>query len=283
MEIITDVNLMQQRCLSAREQGRRIAFVPTMGYLHAGHRSLLEEGRRRGELLVLSIFVNPTQFGQGEDFESYPRDLTSDAGLAEAAGVDLIFAPEARDMYPPGYATYVDVEGLTDTLCGRSRPGHFRGVTTVVTKLFTIVQPHLALFGCKDFQQLAVIRRMTGDLNLPVEIVGMPIVREADGLAMSSRNVYLSKSERSQALALVDALRLAGRLARGGESSAAAIIEAVRRRIVSEPDAGIDYIQICRKDSLEDQPVIGRDSVLLLAVKIGKTRLIDNAYLFEEV
>jgi pantoate--beta-alanine ligase len=283
MKIINDVTQMQQLCLAARQQGQRIAFVPTMGYLHAGHRSLLEEGRHRGDLLVLSIFVNPTQFGQGEDFESYPRDLSGDAALAEDAGVDLIFAPEARDMYPRGYATYVDVEGLTDTLCGRSRPGHFRGVTTVVAKLFTIVQPHLALFGCKDFQQLAVIRRMTGDLNLPVEIVGMPIVREADGLAMSSRNVYLSKAERCQALALVDALRLAGKLARGGESSAAAIIETVRRRLLDEPDADIDYIQICQQDTLEDQPVVGRDSVLLLAVKIGKTRLIDNAYLFEEV
>jgi pantoate--beta-alanine ligase len=282
MEIITDVIQMQQHCLSAREQGRRIAFVPTMGYLHAGHRSLLEAGRRRCDLLVLSIFVNPTQFGQGEDFESYPRDLSSDAALAEAAGVDLIFAPEARQMYPNGYATYVDVEGLTDTLCGRSRPGHFRGVTTVVTKLFTIVQPHLAFFGSKDFQQLAVLRRMTSDLNLPVEIVGMPIVREADGLAMSSRNVYLSTQERCQALALVDALRLAGKLTRDGESSAATIIEAVRRRIVREPDAGIDYIQICQQNTLDDVLVVDHHSVLLLAVKIGKTRLIDNAYLFDE-
>lgn len=283
MEIITDVKLMQQRCLAAREQGQRIAFVPTMGFLHAGHRSLLEAGRVRCDLLVLSIFVNPTQFGQGEDFESYPRDLTSDAALAEGAGVDLIFAPEARQMYPHGYATYVEVEGLTDTLCGRSRPGHFRGVTTVVTKLFTLVQPHLAFFGCKDFQQLAVIRRMTADLNLPVEIIGMPIVREADGLAMSSRNVYLSPKERAQALALVESIRLAGSLARGGECSAATLIEKVRRRILREPDASIDYIQMCHKDSLEDQSVVGQDSVLLLAVKIGKTRLIDNAYLFAEV
>ncbi len=283
MEIINDVQEMQQRCLAAREEGRRISFVPTMGYLHAGHRSLLEEGRKRGDLLVLSIFVNPTQFGQGEDFESYPRDLSSDAALAEAAGVDLIFAPEAQQMYPRGYATYVNVEGLTDTLCGASRPGHFRGVTTVVSKLFTIVQPHLALFGCKDFQQLAVIRRMTADLNLPVEIVGMPIIREADGLAMSSRNVYLSPSERSQALALSDSLRLAGKLASGGENSAATIIAAVTDRILREPSAHIDYIHICQKDTLVDQLVVGRDSVLLLAVKFGKTRLIDNAYLFEEV
>jgi pantoate--beta-alanine ligase len=283
MQIITDVQEMQARSLAAREAGRRIAFVPTMGFLHNGHRSLLDEGRKRGDLLVLSIFVNPTQFGQGEDFESYPRDLTRDAALAEAAGVDWIFAPEARDMYPRGYATHVDVEGLTDTLCGRSRPGHFRGVTTVVSKLFLIVQAHVALFGRKDFQQLAVIRRMTLDLNLPLEIVGMPIVREADGLAMSSRNVYLSPSQRTQALCLVDALRLAGGLARGGERSAERIIAAVQVRIEREAEIQVDYIQICHQLTLEGQPTVDRDSVLLLAVNVGKTRLIDNAYLFEEI
>lgn len=283
MQIITDVKELQTRCLVAREAGRRIAFVPTMGYLHNGHRSLLDEGRRRGDLLVLSIFVNPTQFGQGEDFESYPRDLTRDAALAEAAGVDWIFAPEARDMYPRGYATHVDVEGLTDTLCGRSRPGHFRGVTTVVSKLFLIVQPHVALFGRKDFQQLAVIRRMTLDLNLPLEIVGMPIVREADGLAMSSRNVHLSSTQRVQALCLVDALRLARGLARGGERSAERIIAAVQVRIEREAETQVDYIQICHQLTLEGQSTVDRDSVLLLAVNVGKTRLIDNAYLFEEI
>ncbi len=283
MIIITDVNDMQLRCLAARGEGRRIAFVPTMGYLHQGHVSLLEEGRRRGDLLVLSIFVNPTQFGQGEDFESYPRDLTRDAELARQAGVDLIFAPEAKQMYPKGYGTYVDVEGLTDTLCGRSRPGHFRGVTTVVTKLFTIVQPHMALFGCKDFQQLAVIRRMTDDLNLPVEIVGMPIVREADGLAMSSRNVNLSAAERAQGLALVDALRLAGNMYRAGETRCDVLIEAIGERIAREPDARIDYIQICQNRTLADQQTAGPDSVVLLAVKIGNTRLIDNNPLGEEV
>ncbi len=283
MQIITDINQMQQRCLAARAEGRCIAFVPTMGYLHRGHASLLEEGRKRGDLLVLSIFVNPAQFGQGEDFESYPRDLTRDAELAESAGVDLIFAPEAKQMYPKGYGTYVDVEGLTDTLCGRSRPGHFRGVTTVVTKLFTIVQPHMAFFGCKDFQQLAVIRRMTEDLNLPVEIVGMPIVREADGLAMSSRNVYLSPEQRAQGLALVDALRHAGSMFRAGETRCAVLIEALRRRIEQEPDAQIDYIQICQNRTLEDQETAGSDSVVLLAVKIGKTRLIDNNPLAAEV
>ena len=215
METITDVIEMQERCLAHRKEGRRLAFVPTMGYLHEGHLSLLRAGRERGDILVLSIFVNPTQFGVNEDLDAYPRDLERDSDLARSAGVDLLFTPSAASMYPAGYATYVDVGGLTETLCGASRPGHFRGVTTVVTKLFSIVQPHLALFGQKDFQQLAVIRRMTLDLNLPVEIVGMPIVREPDGLAMSSRNVYLSQEEHRQALALSRALATARRLAAG--------------------------------------------------------------------
>lgn len=279
MQTITDISTMQEQCLDARQRGLRIVFVPTMGYLHEGHFSLLQEGRRRGDLLVLSIFVNPTQFGVGEDLESYPRDFARDEELARRAGVDLIFAPEAKAMYPAGYATFVDVTGLTDTLCGRSRPGHFRGVTTVVCKLFTIVQPHLALFGRKDFQQLAVIRRMTADLNLPVEIVGMPIVREADGLAMSSRNVYLSPSERRQALALADALRLGSAMARDGEGRAEPILANVRARLAREPDAQIDYAQICHGETLQDMDAITADSVLLLAVRIGKTRLIDNGYL----
>ncbi len=283
VEIITSVQEMQQRCLAARRAGRRIAFVPTMGYLHAGHQSLLKEGRRRGDLLVLSVFVNPTQFGQNEDLDSYPRNLEGDAELAREAGVDLLFAPTAAAMYPSGYASYVNVEGLTETLCGASRPGHFRGVTTVVAKLFNIVQPDVALFGRKDFQQLAVIRRMVRDLDLPVEIVGMPIVREADGLALSSRNVYLAPAERTQALALVDSLRLCRRLVRQGETAAGRLIEAARGRIEREPDARIDYVRICRAETLEDVETIGPDAVMLLAVRIGKTRLIDNHCLNEEV
>jgi pantoate--beta-alanine ligase len=282
MEIVTGVTDMQTRCLAAREQGRRVVLVPTMGFLHEGHLSLLREGRKRGDLLVLSLFVNPAQFGQGEDFASYPRDLERDADLARSVGVDLLFAPEARDMYPRGYATFVDVEGLTETLCGRSRPGHFRGVTTVVCKLFTIVQPHIALFGRKDFQQLAVLRRMTEDLNLPVEIVGMPIVREADGLAMSSRNSYLSTGERRQALALSDAIGLVRVAVRQGERSAAALLDLVARRLGQEPDARIDYVRICHDESLEDVAAVDRHAVLLLAVRIGRTRLIDNSYLVEE-
>lgn len=279
MDIITDIKTMQERCAAARAEGRRIAFVPTMGYLHEGHLSLLREGRRQGDLLVLSIFVNPAQFGQGEDFESYPRDLTSDAAMARTEGVDLVFSPEAREMYPSGYATYVNVEGLTDTLCGASRPGHFRGVTTVVAKLFAIVLPHVALFGRKDFQQLTVIRRMAADLNFPVEIVGVPIVRETDGLAMSSRNVYLSPEERRQALALSRALEAGRKMTADGQRDAGEILSSLSALIEAEPDARIDYLQICDQHTLRDQERVDVDSVLLMAVFVGKTRLLDNGFL----
>lgn len=283
MEIISNLSAMQSRCGNERAEGRTIAFVPTMGYLHEGHLSLLREGRRRGDLLVLSIFVNPTQFGVGEDLDTYPRDLGRDVDLARSNGTDLIFVPEAGEMYPPGYATYVEVEGLGDGLCGANRPGHFRGVTTVVSKLFALVQPHVALFGRKDFQQLAIIRQMTRDLNLPVEIVGLPIVREPDGLAMSSRNVNLSPTERQQALALSAALRQATALARGGESSAAVLIEAARERIAREAGARIDYIEIRHQQTLAKMTSINAEAQMLLAVRIGSTRLIDNCNLFEGV
>jgi pantoate--beta-alanine ligase len=279
MDIINSVAVMQQRVLRARAEGRTISFVPTMGFLHQGHLSLLEAGRSRGDLLVLSIFVNPTQFGQGEDFEDYPRDLQRDADLARNAGVDIIFAPTASDMYPRGYATYVDVEGITDVLCGASRPGHFRGVTTVVSKLFSIVQPHVALFGNKDFQQLAVIRRMTLDLNLPVEIVGLPIFRESDGLAMSSRNVYLTDVQRQQALSLSRSIKEARQLAAVGMLDSREIIAAVAGQIKAQPEARIDYVKICHQLTLEEQSRVDADSVLLLAVFFGKTRLIDNSFL----
>jgi pantoate--beta-alanine ligase len=283
MEIIDDLVTVQDRCREARRSGKKISFVPTMGYLHEGHLSLMREARKRGDLLVASIFVNPTQFGPKEDFAAYPRDLERDAGLAAGAGVDMLFHPTPETMYPNGYKTYVNVEGLTKTLCGESRPGHFRGVTTVVCKLFNIVQPDVALFGQKDFQQLAVLRRMVTDLNMPIEVVGMPIVREAGGLAMSSRNVYLSPDERKQALALVDALRQAGVAARHGELHSRRLVGLVRERIGREPDARIDYIKICDGDTLEGVDRVDTNSVLLLAVHIGRTRLIDNNYILEEV
>jgi pantoate--beta-alanine ligase len=279
MEFITSVRQMQEKACKARSAGRTIAFVPTMGYLHEGHASLLREGRKRGDLLVLSIFVNPTQFGAGEDFEKYPRNLERDAGIAGETGVDIIFTPDAREMYPEGYQTYVNVEGLTLPLCGASRPGHFRGVTTVVAKLFNIVAPHTAFFGEKDFQQLAVIRRMVADLNMNIEIVGMPIVREADGLAMSSRNAYLSDGERKSALCLSRALSAIGDCHRQGQSSVKTLRDKAMEIIQAEPSAEVEYAEFRHKDTLEAVEQAYDDTLLALAVRIGKTRLIDNMIL----
>lgn len=283
MEIITTVKEMQDLALAARSEGKRIGFVPTMGFLHEGHLSLMHEGRQRCDVLVLSIFVNPTQFGQGEDFDSYPRDLSRDAELAKSAGVDLIFAPSADQMYPQGYATTIHIDGLTDNLCGASRPGHFDGVTTVVSKLFNIVQPHEAFFGMKDFQQLAVIQQMVRDLNMPIHVFGMPIVREKDGLAMSSRNTNLTADLRQQGLSLVDAIRQVIAQAKGGEVAAAQLIDLARQRIEREADANIDYIQICHDQTLADMDTVDEHSVILLAVRFGAVRLIDNHYLLQDV
>jgi len=279
MEIITSPAQMQARCLAARRVGQSIALVPTMGYLHEGHASLLREGRQRGDLLALSIFVNPTQFGPAEDLDRYPRDLQHDLVIARESGVDLVWTPTPDEVYPAGYATYVNVEGLTEVLCGASRPGHFRGVTTVVCKLLNVVQPAFALFGEKDFQQLAVIRCMVRDLNLPVEIIGMPIVREPDGLAMSSRNVYLSTAQRQQALVLSQALARARQLAGEGVRDAGTLLASLRRMIEAQPEARIDYLTICHQATLQEQATVDGDSVLLLAVFIGPTRLIDNGLL----
>lgn len=282
MLTITSVAEMQQWSLQQKAAGHRIAFVPTMGFLHQGHLSLLEEGRKNGDLLVLSIFVNPAQFGVGEDFEDYPRDLEADGALAEQAGVDVIFAPTAAQMYPRGYATWVDVEGITEVLCGSSRPGHFRGVMTVVAKLFNIVLPDIAFFGNKDFQQLAVIRRMVLDQNMPLEIVGLPIVRETDGLALSSRNSYLTTEQRLQALSLSRALATARQQVAEGQRASAPVLSTVRALIEVHSEAQIDYLQICHQLSLQQQGEIDSDSVLLIAVYVGKTRLIDNCFLLPE-
>lgn len=279
MDIVQDTAAMQQHCLELRAAGKTISFVPTMGYLHEGHLSLLRAGRERGDVLVLSIFVNPTQFGPNEDFDSYPQDMANDLALARSVGVDLVWTPSLNQVYPPNYATYVNVDGLTDTLCGASRPGHFRGVTTIVCKLLNVVQPNVALFGQKDFQQLAVIRRMVTDLNVPVEITGMPIVREDDGLAMSSRNVYLSAEQRQQALVLSRSIKLARKMAQAQELDSNEILAVLRQTIEAQPEARIDYLQICHQLTLEDQEIVDKDSVLLLAVFVGKTRLIDNSFL----
>ncbi len=274
---------MQSHSESVRLSGKRISFVPTMGYFHEGHLSLMKEARRLADEVVVSIYVNPTQFGPKEDFSKYPRDFERDARMAESVGVDVIFFPSNEDMYPAGYQTYVEVEQVTKNLCGVSRPGHFRGVTTVCCKLFNIVKPHNVVFGKKDFQQLAAIRRMVIDLNQDLEIVGMPTFREPDGLAMSSRNVYLSAEERASALSLVGSLTLAQKLYAAGERKAGVIISQAQSLISSAPFTDIDYVKICDTATLEDVEDIRGEVVMALAVKVGKTRLIDNSVLGEEL
>ncbi|HVO30041.1 MAG TPA: pantoate--beta-alanine ligase [bacterium] len=274
---------MQREALALRAQGKRIAFVPTMGYLHEGHAALLRDARTRGDVLVLSIFVNPTQFGPNEDFDRYPRDVPRDLAIATNEKTDLVFLPTKESMYPPGSSTFVEVTGVAEPLEGEKRPGHFRGVATVVAKLFGIVQPHVAVFGQKDWQQLAVLRRMTKDLNLAVEIVGHPIVREPDGLALSSRNVYLSPEERTRALALSRSLAEIDEAWRGGERDPQAL-EAIGRRVIRhEPDAAvpvsIDYVAVADPDSMRPAQRGASRMLVALAVRVGKTRLIDNRLL----
>jgi pantoate--beta-alanine ligase len=279
MKIISSISEMQVFSESARNAGQKISFVPTMGYFHDGHLSLMREGRQRGNCLAISIYVNPTQFGPSEDFEKYPRDFERDKGLAAGVGVDVIFYPEDKEMYPELYQTYVDVENVTQNLCGSSRPGHFRGVTTVCAKLFNIVKPHYAIFGRKDFQQLIAIKRMVLDLNMDLEIVGMPIVREPDGLAMSSRNVYLTIEEREAALSLSRSLKIAKEMYDGGQKDVSAILEQVRKYIGGHSYTNIDYAKICDTSTIKDIERIEGEAVLALAVRINKTRLIDN-YVF---
>jgi pantoate--beta-alanine ligase len=282
MEIITDITSMQQIALSLKREGKRIAFVPTMGYLHEGHASLLSQGRTRCDVLVLSIFVNPIQFGPGEDLDRYPRNLDGDCAIARACGVDIVFTPSAAGMYPPGFQTAIRVKDLALPLCGASRPGHFDGVATVVAKLFNIVQPDAALFGKKDFQQLAIIRRMTDDLSLPVEIVGMPIFRERDGLAMSSRNAYLSADQRQSALCLSRSIRIVRELYSSGEQRVEYLRRAALELIQAESAAVIDYLEFRDAGTLEPVTTAHNTTLMALAVKIGTTRLIDNTVLGEE-
>jgi pantoate--beta-alanine ligase len=278
-KIIKTIKEMQETSIALSARGERVVFVPTMGYLHDGHRALLRAARPMGSTLVMSIFVNPAQFGPREDLGSYPRDLDRDLRMAAEEGVDIVFTPEAAEIYPEGFRTYVEVEGLSNTLCGASRPGHFRGVATVVLKLFNIVKPRAALFGRKDFQQLAIIERMVKDLDIPVEIFGVETVREPDGLAMSSRNSYLSADERGAAVCVPRAMEEARRLVAGGEARSAAVIEKVKKIIEKEPLAVIDYINVCRAEDLGDAPIVDDSSMLFLAVRIGKARLIDNTRL----
>lgn len=277
MEIIKDIKGMREFVRQQRQAGRRVGFVPTMGYLHEGHLSLVRIAREAADTVVMSIFVNPLQFGVGEDYEEYPRDLTRDSQLAESAGVAAIFAPAVSEMYCKDHATFVDVEHLTEGLCGASRPGHFRGVTTVVCKLFNIVQPDVAVFGQKDAQQAAVIQRMVRDLNLPLEIIVAPIVREADGLAMSSRNVYLSKEQRQAGLVLSKSLNMARDRIAAGERDAAALRQAMVDYIKAEPLANIDYVEIVDAESMKPLEELSGRVLMALAVRFGNTRLIDNA------
>ena len=281
MNIITSVAEMQAFSEACRKQGKTIAFVPTMGYLHQGHAHLMQEGRKLGDVLIVSIFVNPTQFGPGEDFEKYPRDWDRDAQLCASAGVDVIFAPTAKEMYPQGYQTSITVSQVSQNLCGVSRPTHFQGVATVVAKLFNCTKPHVALFGEKDFQQLVVIKRMVKDLNMDIKIIGVPTVREQGGLAMSSRNTYLSVDERISALSLSQGLARARELFQQGERSAQVLIVTVREIIEKETCATVDYIKVCDIETLQDIDVISQPAVMALAVKIGKARLIDNIDLKE--
>ncbi|MDE7311970.1 MAG: pantoate--beta-alanine ligase [Eubacterium sp.] len=262
-----------------KKSGLSVGFVPTMGYLHEGHKSLMDAARKENDRVVVSIFVNPMQFAPNEDLESYPRDLEKDAKLCGEAGVDLIFHPEPEEMYAPGFCSYVDMDGLTAQLCGKSRPVHFRGVQTVVLKLFHIVTPDRAYFGQKDAQQLAVVRRMVRDLNVGTEIIGCPIVREADGLAKSSRNTYLNEQERQAALVLSRSLHIGKALVDAGETRAQAVRQAITQEIEKEPMAKIDYVDVVDFDSIT--PIEAIDAahgaiLVAIAVYIGKTRLIDN-------
>ena len=279
MKIVNKVRQMQVLSDKFKKEGKKIAFVPTMGYFHKGHLSLMERGRELANILVISIFVNPIQFGPGEDFREYPRDLERDLSLAEGVGVDVVFIPEAEEMYPPDYQTYLEVTGLTQHLCGLFRPSHFRGVTTVVAKLFNIVKPDIALFGLKDYQQYIVIKRMVRDLNYDIEIVGCPIIREEDGLAMSSRNIYLRPEQRKSALCLYQGIKLAERLVREGQRDAKIIIKEVIDYIESKPYTQIDYVKICHPETLDDLEYLNDKALLALAVRVGKARLIDNTIL----
>ena len=278
-EIVREVRELQRWADEMRATDRRIALVPTMGALHEGHLSLVRIARSCADRVVVSIFVNPTQFAPGEDLAKYPRDLDGDISKLRGAGVDIVFTPEKEEIYPGGDATWVEVERLTDGMCGRKRPGHFRGVITVVTRLFLAAKPHVAVFGEKDFQQLATIRRMTRDLLFDIEIIAGPTVREPDGLALSSRNVYLTTDARRQARALSVALQEARELVRSGELEVDRLVEAARHRIQKEPLARVEYIEVRDAENLEPLERVNRRAVMALAVSIAGTRLIDNTVL----
>ena len=276
MEIIQRILQMKEVSKEARSEGKIIGLVPTMGYLHEGHLSLVREARKMSDLVVVSVFVNPTQFGPQEDFNVYPRDVARDADLLTTEDVDYLFVPKAEELYPENYHTYVKVRELSDRMCGASRPTHFEGVTTIVNKLFHIIYPHFGFFGQKDAQQLVIIQRMVRDLNMDVEIVPMPIVREPDGLAMSSRNVRLSLEERAAAVILNRAIEQARKQIEMGERKAKTILKGIREKIESEPLARVDYVSATDMVELKDVKTIKGKCLIAVAVFFGNTRLIDN-------
>jgi pantoate--beta-alanine ligase len=279
MKIIKQLQQMQELAEQTRTKGLKIGLVPTMGFLHQGHLSLIRLARKKADFVVVSIFVNPTQFGPGEDYQTYPRDLKRDCRLIEQSGGDVVFAPSAEEMYPKGYCTFVEVEGITRKLCGASRPTHFRGVTTVVTKLFYIVKPHFAVFGQKDAQQAIVIERLVKDLNFEIKIVVAPTVREPDGLAMSSRNRYLSEQEREDATVLYRSLQRAKSMVEAGERSASRVIVTMEKMISEKPTAQIDYIAVVDTRQLEPLEQLSGEVLIALAVRFDRARLIDNIIL----
>lgn len=279
MEVITNIHIMQHKSNELREKGYRIALVPTMGFFHEGHLELMRIAKKNADRLIVSIFVNPIQFGPSEDYERYPRDIEGDTKKAEKVGVDILFIPEVKDMYPEGFQTKVSVEKLTQHLCGIFRPGHFDGVTTVVAKLFNITKPHIAVFGEKDYQQLQVIKRMVKDLNMDIEIISAPTVREPDGLAMSSRNAYLNPEERRSALCLKKSIDLAQSMVNRGIYDTSSIKKSIEELIKNHPYTKIEYISICDPETLEEMKEIKDRALLALAVYVGKARLIDNSIL----
>ncbi|HZX14533.1 MAG TPA: pantoate--beta-alanine ligase [Thermodesulfobacteriota bacterium] len=276
MRIISSMGEMQSLVNGVIKTGKIISLVPTMGALHEGHINLMNEGRKRGDVLIVSIFVNPTQFGPNEDFTKYPRDLEADLRKIETLGVDIVFAPTLEEIYPEGFQTYIEVKELQEHLCGHFRPGHFRGVATVVLKLFNIVKPQVALFGDKDYQQLKIIQRMVKDLNLEVEVIGYPIVRDKDGLALSSRNVHLSSNERNSASQVSKALREIKRKFDMGCRNTKLMVEFGRKILEEAGINDIDYLEICDSETLEGKKLASRGDLLAVAVRIKGTRLIDN-------
>ena len=280
MQIIRTVREMQRWSEDQRLERKTVAFVPTMGFLHEGHLSLVREAKNRGDVVVVSIFVNPMQFNQASDFDKYPRNEAQDERALEALGTDVLFMPPPAEIYPDGYQSAVEVEKVSQPLCGAFRPGHFRGVTTVVAKLFNMVKPHCALFGEKDFQQCVVIKRMVRDLNFDIDIVTLPTVREDDGLAMSSRNARLSADERETSLCVARALRTAQELVSGGQSSAAVILQSVQQILTQNAEVRVEYASLCHPETLEEVGQITGPTLLAIAVWVGAVRLIDNCVLY---